>query len=115
MSDRNSGLRRKKIEVNAIEALPQLTIRLDINPTITSNMDDKLILYGGDFQGYSYKQIKSVKDDSIPDDTYVDLVFTGLKKDLLYWLVHDCSNAGTRYFMYRALSYNQLESIAVEE
>lgn len=96
-------------------ALPQLRIRLDINPNVASSLDEKIILYGGDYQAYSYKQVKSIKDDSIPGDTYVDLTFTGLIEDLLYWLLINPGKEGAAYFFFKALSYKQVQSLTVEE
>ncbi|MBI2900818.1 MAG: hypothetical protein HYY17_11595 [Planctomycetes bacterium] len=60
-----------------------LWVRLDVDPNDASNRSDKFVVLASDG---SYRQVKTVKDDKVPGDRYVDLQYTGLYEDLSYTL-----------------------------
>ena len=57
----------------------ELRIRLEIDPA--ESPDDVFVLKGG-----SYEQKKTVKDDQVAGDKFVDLLFTGLPRDQSFTL-----------------------------
>lgn len=67
----------------ATERVPvDLYIRLAINPNDASTHDDKFVVTGSD----GYRSEKTVRDDQVPGDNFVDLHYTGLYEDQSYTL-----------------------------
>jgi hypothetical protein len=60
-----------------------LVIRLDIDPNDSEGHDNCFVLSSTDG---SYRSEKTVKDDLVPGDDYIDLFFSGLKETKSYTL-----------------------------
>ncbi len=70
------------IRVRRLERL-SLLIRLHIDPTGASRDEDRFVLESTDG---SYRSTKTVSDDQIPGDDWVDLRYSGLRRNMSYTL-----------------------------
>jgi hypothetical protein len=75
---------------------PKLAVRLPIDPSKASSLDDRFILTI-DNNGAKSQIVQTVRDDHIPGDAYVDLVFTRLWPDARYTLTVDPGAEGKPY------------------
>jgi hypothetical protein len=109
-------MQAQEYEVQTIvaRALNSLHIRVDVNPDYAASCDDKFTLYGSNnqsnYQSFSYKQVKTIRDDLISGDDYIDIVFTNLLEDLFYWLEINPGMGGTPYFLFEAFPYDDLNT-----
>jgi hypothetical protein len=91
-----------------IDMLPDsFTVRLHINPSSPESNDDTFILFTDD---ESQKITRTVKDDKVPGDAFLDLFFSGIRKDKKYSLVVDPGKEGARYFVFENVEGNVLLS-----
>jgi hypothetical protein len=88
--------RDKSSERCAIPLSETISLRLNINPTEEQSQDDVYILFSTD-AAQTYRQEKTVKDDQIPGDEYLDLRFTGLRSNLSYTLEINSGKEGKSY------------------
>jgi len=85
----------------------QFKIRLHINPASPETSDDMYVLFSTDEQ-QTYYQTKTVKDDKMPGDDYLDLVFTGIEDRLKYTLVVDPGQEGDPYHVFTDVEGSKL-------
>lgn len=72
---------------------PVAVMRLDIDPDERENKDDKYLLYSNE-EMELYKQTKTVKDDKIEDNGFLDLHYVGIIPGLEYTLEADMGDDG---------------------
>ena len=96
----------ERCEITFTEAL---AIQLDINPDEAASKDDKFTLYSTD-EAKTYSQEKTIKDDKVDGDEYVDLKFTDLKPDLSYSLEVDPGEDGEPYYVFEDRSFGKWSS-----
>jgi hypothetical protein len=89
-----------------------LRIRLLVDPSDPRNTDD-LFTLTSEPPG-AYHKVQTVGDDITPGDTTVDLIFDGLDPDLKYSLEIDTGLDGTKYFLFKNLSYGELHQLKKE-
>jgi len=85
-----------------------LYVRLDIDPKDVATHDDKIILTGSD----GYRCEKTVKDDQVPGDDYVDLLFTGLYEGERYTLQVLETPDGSPYSIFQDVPYEELAEVS---
>ena len=83
----------------------QFTVRLHIDPTTKEAQDDRYILISDD---ESFQMIKTVKDDQIPGDDCLDLMFSGIEDERLYTLIVDPGKEGDPYLIFKDVLGSQL-------
>lgn len=86
----------------------ELRLRIDIDPDDSDNWDDRFKLFSSDS---SYCQTKTVKDDQIKGDEYVDLHFTDMDQTLSYSLEVD-SGEGETCLVFEDLPYAEIFEFA---
>ncbi len=94
-----ASVRSKASERKAIPLLDAFSIQLDIDPDEAASADDTFTLFSTD-SGQSFKQTKTIKDDKVSGDDYVDLTYIGLKRDLSYTLEVDPGKEGDPYMIF---------------
>jgi hypothetical protein len=82
-----------------------LHVRLEIDPRQAEARDDVFRLIGDDG---AYTQTKTIRDDQIPGDDYVDLKFDSLIRGLRYSLEVNPGAEGEPYLAFENLSWGQL-------
>lgn len=86
-----------------------LKVRLSIDPNDTHSRDDRFILHA--VKGSADNQIiKTIKDDQVPGDAAVDLVYEHLWRDHRYTLEVDPGAEGEPYNVFKDLPLQQLVS-----
>lgn len=85
-----------------------LIVRLDIDPNDASRRDDKFILTGSD----GYRSEKTVADDLVPGDRYVDLLYSGLYDDQSYSLQVIEAPGASPYYVFQNASYPSLSGLS---
>ena len=83
----------------------ELRVRLDIDPGDASTHDDRFVLTSSDG---SYRQEKTVKDDQVPGDACLDLVFTELDRHTTYTLRVQHSAEDEPYVLFEEESLSTL-------
>ncbi len=86
--------KRTEIKVGGV-----FKVRLQIDPNSEESKDDKFTLYSTD-SNKTYQQVKTVKDDKVTGDNFVDLIFTGLDESLSYTLEIDTDAEGKPYYIF---------------
>jgi hypothetical protein len=87
--------------------LPRLELRLPIDPRVAEHWDERFILTV--VQGGSAKRIvKGVRDDHVPGDAYVDLVYDELIPGARYTLTVDPGKEGAPYHVFEDLAHDEL-------
>lgn len=94
---------RKEIPLNAAS----FYVRLNIDPDDEDAHNDAFTLYSTD-DAKSYSQTLTVRDDKKPGDSYTDLKFTGMDKDLKYTLKIDLGNDLQPYFLFENTAFGDL-------
>ena len=87
-----------------LEPRGELWLRIDIDPDDVASWDDRFKLFSSDS---SYCQTKTVKDDQIAGDEYVDLYFTCMDETLRYSLEVD-SGEGDTCLVFEDLPYAEI-------
>jgi len=87
---------KKKIEWCAI-------IRLDLDPADEAHENDQFILKSTDG---SYQVSKSIDDDMVPGDRFIDLHYSGLKRSKRYSLEIVPGNGDPRYTVFENVPYD---------
>jgi hypothetical protein len=80
---------------------------LHIDPADERSLDDVYIIFNEDGTEH---QRRSVRDDAVPGDDKVTLVFTGMRKGLRYSLMIDEGLEGEYYAFYRILLQDLVEA-----
>jgi hypothetical protein len=83
-------------------------VRLPIDPADAASIDDKFELTSSDG---SYRQVKTIRDDLIAGDRYVDLLFTKMRPDAKYSLQIDPGKEGDPYFLFKDIAYPKLATL----
>ena len=83
--------------------IPRLRIRLDVDPAAPQSWDDRFELT---IEGPSGKKVvcKTVKDDLVPGDNFVDLDFGIILHDRTYTLAVDPGAQGEPYPIFEKVS-----------
>lgn len=102
------GVTRMTEEVHELRVLVlKVRVRLAINPNDTASRDDQFILHA--VRGSSeQKIIKTIKDDQVPGDNSVDLVYEHLWRDHRYTLEVDPGAEGEPYQVFKDVPLSQL-------
>jgi hypothetical protein len=66
----------------------RLHLRFDVDPNDPRTFDDRFVLEMT-HAGTTYRQTKTLRDDQIPGDAFVDLVFEGCRPGATYTVIHD--------------------------
>jgi hypothetical protein len=86
--------------------IPKLHVRLPIDPAASGTSNDSFILTVTT-KGRKIEIVQTVKDDQVPGDSYVDLVFSvpfaATSDDASYALAVDPGPGGTRYLVFDKL------------
>lgn len=91
---------------------PKLRVRLAIDPGDARSRDDRFTLRGFAADGSGrYEQIRTVRDDLVPGDASVDLVFDGLLPGLSYSLEVDPGADGDPYRVFEGLGWAKLATM----
>lgn len=106
MSERNTEYKIKSGKKNNLKfILPELYIRIPINPNLAESLDDKFKLTSSDGK---YEQVFTVKDDKFDGDEFVDLYFQNLKYSQKYTLEIDSGSEGNPYKLFEDLSFQDI-------
>lgn len=84
-----------------------LHIRFDLNPKEGSALDDRFVLIMK-WQGNTYHQVRTVADDQVAGDDYVDIVFCSCRPEAEYSLQWDPGREGDPYFVFESLAFAEL-------
>jgi hypothetical protein len=109
--------RRKKEETAATEQKHRfrrkenrgLVIRLEMEPGKKAGEDDRFVLSGADG---SYRMEKTVKDDQIPGDQYLDLHYSGLRPKKKYTLQAIPAGGGNPETVFENVPYEDLAGLS---
>ncbi len=85
--------------------------RFEIDPEDEDTKDDTFTLFSTD-EDHSYEQSRTIKDDKIGGDAFIDLEFTGLREGLSYSLKADPGAQGKTYFVFEKVSYTELINVS---
>ncbi len=88
-----------------VHPLPELYLRLPIDPSDAASKDDKFKLTSTDGK---YEKTLTVKDDQVPGDKYLDLVFRNLKMSQNYTLEIDPGKEGKPYKIFENVPFKDL-------
>ncbi len=109
MTDKKTGKVTFSIKSGELSALthisPILHIRLGIDPGRAESRDDKFRLFSSDG---TYDKTLTVKDDKVPGDEYVDLIYDNLKVALKYTLEINPGAQGKKYNLFEEIPYQDL-------
>jgi len=106
MPEKATEYKVKSGEKNNLEIiLPELYIRIPINPNLAESLDDKFKLTSADGK---YKQDFTIKDDKLDGDDFVDLCFQNLKYSQKYTLEIDPGAEGSPYKVFEDLNYQNI-------
>ena len=89
-----------------------ITIRIDIDPKDEENKNDHFVLKSTDG---SYRIEKTVKDDLVPGDAYVDLHFSGLKRKKRYTLEIFAAADAQSYTVFQNVPYDELAKLSATQ
>ena len=105
-----TGVTRGTSQVHDLRLLNiTLKVRLAIDPNDTHSRDDQFILHA--LKGSADQQIvKTIKDDKVPGDKSVDLVYEHLWRDHRYTLEVDPGAEGEPYNVFKDTPLQQLVS-----
>jgi hypothetical protein len=102
------GVTRTTKEVHELRLLVlSIRVRLAINPNDTSSRDDEFILHATRGSA-AQKIIKTIKDDQVPGDNSVDLVYEHLWRDHRYSLEVNPGAEGEPYHVFQDVPLSQL-------
>lgn len=85
-----------------------LHIRLPIDPRKASSWDDRFTLIEHAADGMLRRQARSVKDDHVPGDAFVDLIYRGLRRGRSYSLEVDPGAEGDPYLLFEEIPFDEL-------
>lgn len=88
-----------------VHPVPELYLRLPINPNDAASKDDKFKLTSTDGK---YEKVLTIKDDQVPGDEYIDLVFNNLKMNQSYTLEIDPGKEGKPYKIFENVPFSDL-------
>ena len=83
-----------------------LQIRIPVTEKKANLWDDRYILVEERSEG-KFQQVRSMKDDLIPGDQYVDLIYFDLKPNCVYSLIIDPGDDDPYYF-FKDMQYGEL-------
>ena len=84
-------------------------IRLDVDPMDVETFDDRFVLLGVDD---AYRVEKTIKDDRVPGDHYVDLRYSGLRAGGRYSLQVFESEESQPRFVFENVPYEELAGLS---
>ncbi len=90
-------------KLSVVHQMPELHVRLGIDPADPKHKDDTFTLSSG---SGDYKKTLTVKDDTVPADEFVDLVFDHLKVSEKYTL--EISSGGTTEKLFENVPFQEL-------
>jgi hypothetical protein len=88
---------------------PALHLRLPIDPSLAEHWDDRFILTI-DRKGTKTESVMTVKDDHVPGDAYVDLIFKRLMPDARYTLTVHPGGDEPPHAIFEDRAYDELFS-----
>lgn len=106
----NSNFESEKITIPKMD-YETLFIQLDIDPNEEVSADDKFTLLSSD-NAATYRQEKTVKDDQVYDNQFVDLRFTGIDPELAYSLEINPGKEGEPYLLFENQTFAMLRELS---
>ena len=88
-----------------VHQIPALHVRIPIDPSEAASHDDTFTLKSTDG---SYQNQQTIKDDKVPGDAYIDLIFENLKVSLNYTLEVNPGAQGSPYKVFENVPYQEL-------
>jgi hypothetical protein len=88
-----------------IHRMPELRVRLAIDPAAATSADDTFTLTSDDG---SFKKVLTVRDDAVPGDEFTDLIFANLKTTLKYTLEVNPGKEGAPYKVFENVPFQEL-------
>jgi hypothetical protein len=92
-------------EARLVHGVPVLHVRIPIDPAEAASQDDTFTLKSTDGK---YQVQQTIKDDKVPGDAYVDLIFENLKASLKYTLEVNPGAQGSPYKIFEDVPYQDL-------
>lgn len=86
---------------------PKLHVRLPIDPSLAEHWDDRFILTM-DRCGTKTESVMTVRDDHVPGDAHVDLIFAQLMPDASYGLAVHPGGDEAPQIIFEGRSYDEL-------
>ncbi|MDG5816508.1 hypothetical protein QA601_15530 [Chitinispirillales bacterium ANBcel5] len=86
-------------------------VRLPVDPNREEFRDDTYRLFSTD-ANRSYDVVKTVEDDKIPGNDYLDLEYTDLDPSLSYTLEIIPGKEGKKYFAFKNIAYKELTGVS---
>lgn len=84
-------------------------VRIHIDPDDAHSLDDKFTLTGFDSAGSPVdEQVQTVKDDQVPGDSFVDLIYVPIEPNLRYSLEVDPGKEGRPYLLFERIPGEEL-------
>lgn len=96
--------------VNHVVHLPKqyrLNMRFEVDPKDPTSWDDRFVLFMS-WKGEKFRQIKSVRDDKLDGDDYVDIIFEGCHPDATFSVQHDPGMEGEAVYLFRDVPFSDL-------
>ncbi len=90
-------------QLSVVHRMPVLHVRLGISPADPNHKDDKFTLSSASGE---YKKTLTVKDDTVPADEFIDLIFDHLKHSDIYTL--EITTGGTTEKLFENVPYQEL-------
>ncbi len=90
-------------QLSVVHQMPEIHVRLGVDPADPKHKDDTFSLSSA---SGDYKKTLTVKDDTIPADEFVDLVFDHLKVSEKYTL--EISSGGTTEKLFENVPFQEL-------
>lgn len=98
-----------RISTNTLRPVPaRLYVRINIDPRTASAIDDRFKLFSNDG---SYNQTKTIRDDLVAGDEWIDLLFTGLQRGARYSL-EVATGDEPPYLVFENLPYGEVDSVS---
>ena len=86
---------------------PKLHVRLPVDPKKAESWDDRFIL-AIDFRGQRTEVVKTIKDDKVPGNDFLELVYPRMPAGARYTLIVDPGPEGRPYKLFENLRYEDL-------
>jgi hypothetical protein len=88
-----------RLHLNVTKEPPEtIRLRLAADKDNPASMDDKFRLFSTGGEGYD--KTLSVRDDMVPNDGYLDLLYEGVNSSLYYSMEVIPGNNGEKYFIF---------------
>jgi hypothetical protein len=88
----------------------ELIVRFETDPAANPQIqEERFTLIGGQTKDApAYQQTKTGKDDLVKGDAYLDLRFTDLVPDVMYWLEVDPGDGRPTYLAFESVPWSEI-------